>query len=545
MSSLLKFKEVVSAFEPIGNYATTELREFMRNNVNQVNSKYLMKSKYEYARDSETNHAWLKSTTLTGRKWSQHIAQLKKGAIDEMFYLDCLHHTNSNIAMRIEPKLFEVRQKMNNGEWSEIPIKEYLKTLIQNRGESVRYDEIIGKYEHFQKLHNLHESINEPMLVAYYPSIDYMRKGREVRTKFGKYLTQFANEFGIDGSIVKELSEIHSARILARKGWQVHFIESNDEQGWLDVYGSGVGSCMQGKSCVRVYAHEKSVLRLAHIKTNEGTTLARCIVRDDKKEWVRVYPDPNGYAEGRHLKQSLETLGYTFGNLNGVLLQAIPSNDYSGHYVMPYVDYGNSGEQSGDLIHIEGKDYIEVGGNGDYILNNTNGTTYDPESDDEANYCDDCGGHFSDDEGNYSDYHGVWICEGCQDNYAWAITNHNDDRDLIHLDDCIFCETDNEYYLDNSTLLERCDIRYCDESSAYYHVDEMKLTSQGFVHENEVTIVDYLHEGEFDCVVNSQVHELSNGKLCHINDADELQAEIDFNESQEVLNLACEVAHHE
>ena len=545
------FFNVSKAFqgEYSSDFMNNDIRDFMSANMTANNSPFVLKSRYEYERDfnRERNGSrkFVKSNTLVGHQWSNIISKLKKGVIDELKYLEYVFVTNWNIGSKVEPKLYEVRQKCKSGEWNEIPFADYILTMTNNRGESAegQYAEFFDKFEKFQRLHNLHESINEPMLVAYYPSLDYMRKGREVRTKFGKYLTQFANEFGIDATIIKELSEIHTARILARKGWQVNFIEHDDEQGWLDVYGSGVGSCMQGKSCVRVYAHEKSVLRLAHIKTNEGMTLARCIVREDNKEWIRTYPDHNGYAEGRHLKQSLETMGYTFGTMNGVLIKAISHPDYEGHYVMPYIDYGNNGGQSADLITIDHKQYLEITDGGDYVCNNTNGTTYDPESDEEyGNYCDDCDSHYNDDEGNYSDYHGVWICNSCQDSYEWAVTNHND-SDLVHESDVIYCETDSEYYLNDTNLLITYDIRQCPSDLNYYHVDEMKLTSIGWVYEDNATIVDYLHQNEFDCVVNDDVHELSNGKKCHVDDAEELQAEIDFNESQEVLNLACEVSY--
>lgn len=108
----------------------------------------------------------------------------------------------------------------------------------------------------------------------------------------------------------------------------LNFAETED--GIVNVYHNGPGSCMKGQTAVKIYA--AGDLQLAYLK--DGTSItARCLVWPDKKVFGRPYGDVAG------LLQRLKKLGYTGEGagheLQGAKLQKIP---HRVGYIMPYID---------------------------------------------------------------------------------------------------------------------------------------------------------------------------------------------------------------
>ena len=125
-------------------------------------------------------------------------------------------------------------------------------------------------------------------------------------TKIGKYLTTFKDYLELSESDIKAIVEKHNAIIASQSGWTLNFIESNDADGFERVYNNcTANSCMKGESAVRVYAHEKSVIRLAYLTNGANEIIARSIVREDRKQYIRTYPETNGTNEGRHLADKI------------------------------------------------------------------------------------------------------------------------------------------------------------------------------------------------------------------------------------------------
>lgn len=424
-------------------------------------------------------------------------------------YLSMISNNSHMIAVKVEPFYASI----NDSEWEKLDVINKLHPAINNQGGDRDAYHIAQKaFYEFNHIHRIHISTEDMNQIAYYPTLKHMRDRREVRTRLGRYLFKYQQAFGLTDSDIKNMAEKHTADMRSRGGWGVEFIEHNDPQGWVDVYASNdVSSCMQNENAVRIYAHEKSVLRLAYVKFGDNI-VARCIVRDDDaKGYLRVYPDPNGCAEGRFLLDYLTTNGYgKRTNLDDVLLRYIEQNN---GIVCPYIDSGENGDQSVSEVTRDGETYLEVGG-GDLQATNTNGYVEDNNSS-----CDDCGDCHHEDNLTYIESSERDVCDCCRDNnYTYAYGRREEGYYPEH--ECV--EVGGSYYY--METISYHDIYQCEGDGEYYHEDDMESTYDGKYCNNYVTRVD--HYTDYEYVYEKNVHTLSDGTTCHENEADEYEAEI-------------------
>lgn len=373
-------------------------------------------------------------------------------------------------------------------------------------------------------MHMVHVSTEDATQIAYYPTLDHIRRDRPVRTRLGRYLTEYQSVYGLDEGQIKTISEKYMSKIRAREGWTVGFIEGNDEKGWLSTYNTEhVDSCMKGERAVRVYAHEHSVLRLAYVHDGAGV-VARCIVRDegDKTGWLRVYPDPNGYPQGRFLLDYLTTNGYEKRtDLDGVLLQAI---SYGNGYVCPYLDSGENGEQCVDTHQAHGKTFL-ICGEGDMGASNTNGYTEDTDDCE----CSCCGNSCDEDGLTYVESRGDSICESCLEDYRCAIGRQSHSHNWVALDDCVYINGD--WY--QTEYLNYHDIYQCDYDGDFYHIDDLAMTERGYVNTSDAKYIDHPDSEGNDYAHPNDWTKLSDGSICHNDDAERLEAELTETETKE------------
>lgn len=484
-----------------------DISRFIQSNINSNISPYPIRSTNQYNKGI---------VRKTGRLISEYISKINRNKSDlnnEIEYLNTLRtQLSSDVAYRIEPKLKEIEDRFKIGEWISIPYIEYI------IGTHIQYD----RFQHINTLHRIHESTADPLLIAYYPSIDHMRKGREIRTKLGKYLKNYQIELGISDADIKMLVEKHNSTIEARAGWIVKFIGSNDPQGWHNVYANCTHrSCMsdckgEAEDAVKLYAHDESVLRLAFIQSGNDI-IARAIVRDDLKQYIRIYPDPQSKPEGTFLKSYLKNLGYEHGSLEGVLIRTYHHDD--GGYCCPYIDRGTMNDYpQGDIVARSNDDlYIRIVQKGDLDCTHTNGRT--EETEDEY-YCDCCGDYFHEDDMDGD------ICLNCRDEYTLAYTRNGNEtwinnNDVIWVGDHAY---DPDYLEDNS-------IYYADYNDEYFHLDDLIYTSRGYAYHGDCTLLDHEDSEGNSHAVDEDTHELSNGKICHIDDAESLEAELSESEA--------------
>ena len=429
---------------------------------------------------------------------------------------------------KLEPRIKQIDQEFNGGEW-----------VHMNWNALGITGEQFVALDYLFNLHRVHVSLMNPLQIAHYPTLKHLRDGREVVTKLGKYLTTFKDFIGITDAEIKDAVEKYNAIVASRTGWEVRFIESTDADGFVRIYSNCLaGSCMKGMDAVRVYAHDKSVIRLAYIQSLAGEILARCIVREDLKQYVRIYPDANGSTEGKYLQQYLKANGYTHGNLDGCLLQMIEHEDEDDIFVAPYIDAGVDGNgsegsaQSGELVDIDDKTYIEINTHGELSLTMTNGYTDDVEDEDESE-CDDCGDMEHNDDMSYTT-HGDYVCRHCcENNYSYAWINNNT-QDYVHNDHVIWANDD--AFHENCDLSAH-DIYACEETGDYFHIDDLVMTLRGFICLNLVEDIDHEDADGNLSAHQDDVHELSDGTTCHTDDAKDLQAEIDREKSEDEIEI--------
>lgn len=346
----------------------------------------------------------------------------------------------------------------------------------------------------YKLLHDIRMSETQPGLIAYFQSAE--KRARNIRTpiKVGRYLKQFFPELGDTEirSFQQQLEfNLQPVTMFFTDACPSHADDPKGEtrliieKEWVRIYRFGPSSCMRGSDSVRVYVYPSNTLRLAYMTDNsqpDGTPVARCIVRDDEKQWLRIYPDDQG-THWSKMRRHLEVLGYTRGNLNGVRGQLISHSDYNSEIVCPYVDCGDGGEQYIDVHEGHAKEhrYIKFGGE-EHDAATTSGYI-------SLNRCrcHECNDALDEDECYRDDGGNPW-CASCYDDaFVSAIGRRGYEGHYLR-DECI--ETaDGSWYVE----------RYANSNDVYevdgdwYHVDDLvrdSVTDEYIVAENSVETYD-------------------------------------------------------
>ena len=356
-------------------------------------------------------------------------------------------------------------------------------------------------------LHSLHiprEERNKG-LVAFADTTAKLHNDRFTVMRPGRYLTQYFKD-KLSEEEIKHWAAQYTALF---EPAALAFIEGNDPEGWERVYADGPQSCMKGADSVRVYAHEKSVLRLAY-QTQGEEIVSRCIVREDKKEYIRVYPS-NDCPANTSLTAALEALGYTHGNLRGVLLRAIETN-YGNAYVCPYLDSGDGAfSPCVELTYKDGKEYLVVGSHG-MDAQMTSGQTEDNRRD-----CDDCGDRVDEEDSYYIDHGDRTVCHSCyEDNYCSAVGRSGYEI-TVHNDEVIHCESDDCYYVER--YANDNDVYQCEHDANWYRLDDLVMTSRGLIHTDYCVELDIPDSDCNSCAHEDDVVTTHDGRTIHKDDA--------------------------
>ena len=108
----------------------------------------------------------------------------------------------------------------------------------------------------------------------------------------------------------------------------------------------------------------------------------------------------------------------------------------------------------------------------------------------------------------YVESRGESICQSClEEDYRYAYGRRS--KDYYHVDDCVYCESDGGYYLEDYANCH--DIYECPIRGRWYHVDDMVA----------ITVGEYV--GEY--VHHKEARELPDGEWCTRDEYDDLLEE--------------------
>lgn len=272
--------------------------------------------------------------------------------------------------------------------------------------------QLLDKYSvRLDMLHFIHVSVEQPGMIAYTESARHAAADRQVRTKFGKYLTKYHKHLSVPQ--VAELSALLRGKV---QSLGVQWARTQKEI--RHVYENGPRSCMAYKASTfecypyhpaEAYASED--IAIAYIE-RDGRITARTVCNMLEKHYTTFYGD------GCNLRDLLDDAGFTYGTLDGCRMLRLESDN---GLVLPYLDGCDGVDDMGD--------YFLCGGT-DYDGTETNGLAEDRI----FAHCDNCGDAIYSEDDCHSAYHGEeTVCGGCVD---WHYTWSDDTEDLVRCDDC-------------------------------------------------------------------------------------------------------------
>jgi hypothetical protein len=301
------------------------------------------------------------------------------------------------------------------------------------------------------RLAGAHSAKCDAKKIACYPTRADALRQREVVMSAGKFFA--ATLPGASPRGIQEMTEKYQEAMTPAV---IHFATDADE--WESVYVKerGFSSCMGGRHFsghgnnhpARAYAHDDNDLQLAYLTQNgepDGETVARAIVNDARKTYVRVYGDSR-------LKIALHAAGYSQCDktLDRQKMTARVSN---GRLIAPYID--------GDVFNAtwDGhSDFFVLCRNGDFECRETDGYA----SGGNQSECEECGDNYdSEQEGAYSDFHNVSVCQHCAETVFVNAYVGRRSTDLVREDHCV--EHNGEWYLDDSDVLSAHNIVRTDD----------------------------------------------------------------------------------
>jgi hypothetical protein len=335
---------------------------------------------------------------------------------------------------------------------------------------------------------------SDPGMMAYFQTAEKLAKGIRTKTKPGKYIRRHFPE--MPDSILRHyaaLCEPVSVKFLIDDA-MVEFMANGAD---------GIGSCMSKDSfSIHPYSVYASTYgwKLA-IQSKGGETLARALVNDESREFVRTYSvktNSSGYnQECEPLAAALEVMGYSraSGWARGLKLARIETRD--GDLVGPYIDGSN------DSVADEGH-YLTLTRHGEYFGDQQCGTF----SGGNFATCSDCGARYDpENEGTYIEGYDRQVCDSCAEEYVyidyrgvnrrysgdyiavsdavyitsrsehidpdnppeWAVCLH--DGDWADMDDAVYIESEGEFYPADSA-----DIVLANTGNRYHDKDYMLKT---------------------------------------------------------------------
>lgn len=308
--------------------------------------------------------------------------------------------------------------------------------------------------------------------IAYYKSREHALKGRKTVTTIGRFLTRFLkfdNDTEVCRDLIKELRLIMTEDLTSF----IKFAHTTDEI--IDLYtnkcrGGSLSTCMSHDAgyyfghChpLTVYGQSKDI-SIAYLEV-DGKVKARAVINNKRKEY-------NGtqYGDTSMLKQALDDMGYSEGDLTDCIIPKIENENGHGGYIMPYIDFigtVNDYDINNWIIASYGDHDSNESFNGDQatglILADVNNRGAD---------CDNCGDRYDNEmEGAYIDDEGIDVCQHCLENDFTHAYGANQWQDYFRTESYTFVEFDCEYYIID--YLANHNLVFCDRDDCAYSLDD-------------------------------------------------------------------------
>lgn len=310
------------------------------------------------------------------------------------------------------------------------------------------------------KLDAILSANNLSLIVPALPPLVKVQKGKHIsQQKLGGLL----NKLGLTSQEVKELVEEYKQANGDLSQFTVKYTTNFVEVYKKELYAidSTSKSCMTGEDSVRVYDYDEN-LKLLTLWKDKTLLVGRTLVREDHKEFVRLYLDHNNIKP--HIARELvKQQGYKEGDLEGIKLRYIED---SGRVVCPYLDKVSN-------FDIVSEEYLKICSSGEY-----DGATTDGYVNVEIKQtCECCGDLFEEDDLYYIEAAGGSICESCTEaNYVY----YSDD--YFHKEDCVENLSTNELIPRDFTSYENM---LCTDDGDWYNSDEVVCVDDCYFHISE------------------------------------------------------------
>lgn len=341
--------------------------------------------------------------------------------------------------------------KFLDGVYQEIPPKMYVEMF--KRG-------FIPDIEWF-----LHISIVNDDKVGYTADRKDLIRGRQLATRFGRFMTRMFNE---DNKHTPYLSSLYAKEIN-----RIIFGIATTPEEIKDVYMHGPHSCMahspssfytNGHHPCEVYAGSGDTGVAWMKKPGSDRYSARAVVNLKTKEWIRIYGDERVFAD----VLTANGFSYNPSALIGCRLDTIEIRE--GVYVGPYLD--------GDCCtaRIE-NGWIVVDEDGTMVFSNQNGQVVN------GTWCDSCEEYVHADTHFFTTVHGMSVCESCIDQFYTRALDYYGDSAYGSEEDFIYVECDDEWVTNdrfeslycwdyNDIAIHQSDARSCYFTGQFVHHEE-------------------------------------------------------------------------
>ena len=223
------------------------------------------------------------------------------------------------------------------------PVREYIRyklgfyNMVNIWGHRPNLSDVLGPSKHIRFLHVSRE---DPKLVAYTPDAESGQADRQIRSKFGKYLTKYYGKNMTEAKI-KHYATLFTADA---RPFELHWAEGAEDI--ERVYREcATQSCMSkhtntwvalvdtaGKKVHPSHVYDHEDIGCAYVTNEKRQIVARTIVNRKKNTYVRIYGDE--YAMKRLLREDHDIT--ECGSLNGARLKRIDLEQK--RVVCPYID---------------------------------------------------------------------------------------------------------------------------------------------------------------------------------------------------------------